>query len=30
MNEDEVEILEEHQLLVQNIAASKFMGYFEQ
>ena len=30
MDDEEVEVLEEHQLLVQNIAASKFMGYFKE
>mgnify|MGYP001013483964 CR=1 FL=1 len=30
MNDDEVEVLEEHQLLIQNIAASKFMGHFQE
>ena len=29
MEDEEIEILEEHQLTVQNIASSKFMGYFE-
>jgi len=30
MDEDSVEQLEEHQLLIQNIASSKFMAYFEE
>lgn len=29
MDDDSVEVLEEHQLLIQNIAASKFMAHFE-
>merc|ERR1712226_319063 len=29
MDDESVEVLEEHQLLIQNIAASKFMAYFE-
>jgi dynein heavy chain len=30
IDDDSAEVLEEHQLLIQNIAASKFMAYFEE